>query len=99
MNFVLKGALVAAVISMLSVTSDAQIVVRVRPPRPKVIVVRSAPPSRYHVWVDEDWVVAGRGYRWNGGHWAAPPRMHAVWMPGYWRNSRRGDIWVPGYWR
>jgi hypothetical protein len=96
---ILKGVLAATVISLSAFTSDGQIIVRVRPPRPAVVTVRPTRPSPRHVWIDEDWVGEGDHYRWNGGHWVVPPRPRAVWVPGSWRHSRRGDVWVPGRWR
>ena len=96
---ILKGVLAATVISFSALASYGQIVVRVRPPRPTVVVARPVAPSPRYVWVEEDWVGAGDHYRWNGGHWMAPPRPRAVWVPGFWRHSRRGEIWVTGYWR
>jgi hypothetical protein len=27
-----------------------------------------------------------------------PPRPHAVWIAGHWRNRPRGYVWVPGHW-
>ncbi len=75
------------------------LVVRVRPPRPKVVVTRPPRPSVAHVWVDEDWRPAGRTYEYHGGYWAAPPRPHARWVPGHWaHHSRTGWVWKPGYW-
>ncbi len=97
---VLKGILIGGIISLSAVASHAQIIVRVRPPRPRVVVTaRPVQPSRAHVWVDEDWVGEGDHYRWHGGYWAAPPRPRAVWVGGFWKHSRRGDIWIPGHWR
>lgn len=81
-------------------TSFGQVIVRVRPVRPRVVVVqRPAPPSPRHVWVEEDWVPRGRRYVWHGGYWAAPPRPAAVWIPGHWERRRGGEVWIRGYWR
>ncbi len=79
--------------------SFAQIVVRVRPARPAVVVARPPAPSRFHVWVDEDWVPQGGTYAWHGGYWAAPPHPGARYIPGHWRDTRRGAIWIQGHWR
>ena len=79
--------------------SRAQIVVRVRPPRPAVVVTRPPAPSPRHVWVEEDWRPHGRSYQWHGGYWAAPPRDRAMWVPGHWGHRRGGEQWIPGHWR
>jgi hypothetical protein len=84
---------------MSYLNSDAQITVRVRPPRPRVVVTRPPAPSPNHVWVDEDWRVRGRHYSWHGGYWKRAPRAGAEWIPGHWRHRRGGDMWIPGHWR
>ncbi len=79
--------------------SFGQIIVRVRPARPAVVINRPPAPSPRHVWVDEDWQLSGGRYVWHGGYWTAPPRPGAFYVRGHWRNTRRGSIWVPGHWR
>lgn len=98
MHTIGKVIALAALFCLPLPAAQAQIIVKVRPPRPKVVVVRPAPPSPRHVWVAEDWVVRGNKYYWHGGYWVVPPRPHAVWAPGHWRHTRRGDVWIPGRW-
>jgi len=79
-------------------TSNAQIYVKVRPPRPPV--VRVAAPSPHHVWIDEEWEPRGGAYVFTGGHWAEPPHPGGRWVPGHWKQTpRRGEVWMPGHWR
>jgi hypothetical protein len=80
--------------------SNAQIVVRIRPARPRAVVVGRIParPSPRHVWVSEGWTVQGSGYAYRPGYWAVPPRAGAAWIPGHWRNTRHGSIWIEGHW-
>jgi hypothetical protein len=99
MNILSKGLLAFSIFGLTATAADAQIYVNIRPPRPRAVVVRPVAPSPRHVWVEEDWAPAGRGYRWRGGYWSAPPRQAAVWVPGHWRHTRRGDMWIPGRWR
>ncbi|WP_162903223.1 hypothetical protein [Taibaiella koreensis] len=100
MKTIQKGIIAAAIFLLPAMDSQAQIYVRIRPPRPQVVVTaRPVAPSPRHVWVTEDWVVDGGAYRWHGGYWAAPPRPGLVWARGHWRHSRRGDLWIPGRWR
>jgi len=79
--------------------SQAQVVVTVRPERPKeYVVARPAAPSPRHVWVAEEWTPQGGRYVYRAGYWAVPPHGHAAWIPGHWREHRGGYVWVPGHW-
>ncbi|UAY52607.1 hypothetical protein [Ferruginibacter albus] len=78
-----------------SFTASAQFV-RERPTH--TIVVRTAPPSPRHVWVDEDWAWRGGNYVYTGGYWAEP-KPGLVWVAGHWKHRRHGWYWVPGRWR
>ena len=94
------GIKILALMLMLSFAfnqADAQFVIKIRPAAPRV--VRVASPGPNYVWVDEDWAYRNNNYAYNGGHWVAPPRGYAVWVPGRWKNTRRGWIWKEGYWR
>ncbi|MBL0183023.1 MAG: YXWGXW repeat-containing protein [Chitinophagaceae bacterium] len=86
-----------AVLFTASFSASSQIYVKIRPPRPPV-VVRPPQPSRVHVWVDEDWQRYGNSYRYSGGHWSNPPHRGYNWIPGHWQRSRYGERWVPGHW-
>ena len=95
-----KAMLLLLLIGLSTAELSAQIVVRVRPPRPRVVVTARPPaPSPRHVWIDEDWEPAGAEYRWHGGYWAEPPRPHARWVAGSWKHSPHGYVWVAGRWR
>lgn len=96
---VLKSLIAGALFVSAVSVADAQVYVRVRPAAPRVVIARPPAPSPRHVWVAEDWRAHNRGYRWQGGYWAAPPRPRAVWVPGHWEGRRRGNVWIPGYWR
>ncbi len=99
MKALVGGLLALSFLSLAAADAQAQIIVRVRPARPKVVVARPVAPSPRHVWVEEEWAPAGAGYQWRGGYWAAPPRERAIWVPGHWTGRRRGYTWVPGHWR
>jgi hypothetical protein len=85
----------------IGLTAGAQtIYVKIRPPVPTAVVVRPAPPSPHHVWVDEEWRPNGGGYVYAGGYWAAPPHEGWIWVPGHWkRHHEYGEYWVAGHWR
>lgn len=78
--------------------AEAQIVVRVGPPRP--VYERRPPPPRpgwvwqagYHRW-------DGNRYVWVPGAYVAPPRPHAYWVPGRWDHRGGGWYWREGHWR
>ncbi len=78
-------------------SSTAQIYIKVRPARPHY--ERVVAPGPRHIWVDEEWEPRGGKYVFVGGRWMAPPRERAVWVPGHWRQTKRGDIWIAGHWR
>ena len=80
----------------VSFSAPAQIYVKIRPTFP--VVVRSAPPSRTHVWINEEWEPRGNSYRYSGGHWERPPQRGYIRRPGHWRHSSRGDVWIRGSW-
>ncbi|XZF14751.1 hypothetical protein ACTHGU_01300 [Chitinophagaceae bacterium MMS25-I14] len=88
----------ALILTAAATDSNAQIYVRVRPPRPAVIVTRPAAPSPRHVWVDEDWTPQGRTYVWHGGYWAEPPHPGWRWRPGHWARRGRDSYWIAGHW-
>jgi len=87
------GILVVCAVS----SSQAQIVVNVRPVMPHYVRVEA--PSPRHVWIGEEWEPRGGTYVFVGGHWAMPPYPRAVWIGGHWDRRPRGEVWVPGHWR
>jgi len=92
----MKFLIMVAVLFTVSLSASAQIYVKVRPTHKTI--VRPVQPSPEHVWVDEDWKVRGRNYRYTGGHWVRPPHRGYTWVPGHWEQTRRGDIWIEGRW-
>jgi len=92
-----KLVILAVLVVASSVSASAQVYVNVRPTYTHV--VRPAPPSRAHIWVEEDWAYRGGRYEPVGGHWVMPPRPGSVWVPGRWVHARRGYQWMPGRWR
>ena len=99
MKRLVKTSALVLLLSLGAAAVQAQIVVRVRPARPAVVVKRPAAPGPAYVWVDDDWVLSGNAYTWKGGYWAAPPRHGAVYIKGHWRKRGHGWVWVPGRWK
>ena len=92
MLFMLALLLTCAVYS-----SNAQIVVDVRPPVPHY--ERVVAPSPRHVWIDEEWEPRGGSYVFVGGRWAEPPHPGWRWEAGHWGDRGHGHYWKPGHWR
>jgi len=89
--------MLAIAVSLGAFSASAQVYVNVRPVMPHY--ERHAAPSNRHVWIDEDWEPRGGTYAFVGGHWAVPPHMGMVWVPGRWRQGPHGWIWIKGRWR
>ncbi len=89
--------MVAVAVTFGVYSSNAQIIVKVRPARPHY--ERVVAPTPRHVWIDEDWEPRNGTYVFVGGRWAEPPRPRAAWVPGHWARRRHGDVWIPGHWR
>jgi len=101
MKKIVKILMVLSIASMFSFqNSQAQVVVRVRPRRPGMEIIRRPHrPSPRHVWVDEEWTPAGPRYVYHRGYWALPPRPGTIWIAGHWDRRGSGYVWVPGHWR
>ena len=102
MSLLRKLGTAAAVALFLgaAMPAEAQIFVKIRPPRPHVTVRTPRPPRPAGaVWVEEDWRGSGDRYEYAGGRWETPTGSGMVWRPGHWKNTpRRGYVWVPGHW-
>ncbi|MBL0355760.1 MAG: YXWGXW repeat-containing protein [Chitinophagaceae bacterium] len=81
----------------LSCTTEAQVYVTIRPAAPAF--ARPIPPSRKHTWIDGEWIWRNGRYQYTNGYWVVPSRFGAMWVPGHWKQKRRGWFWKPGHWR
>ena len=91
-----KIAILSGIIMALSFGASAQVYVNIRPAPP--VIVRTAAPSRDHVWIGEDWEERNGAYVHVGGHWAMPPHHGQVWVAGRWVHRRGGWNWIRGHW-
>lgn len=95
-QFLIIGALLLS----FAVTQElkAQVYyVRIQPPAP--VIVRPAPPTPHHVWVEHEWVWKNGAYIHVPGYWVVPPRGHLRWKPGHWSEEPgHGYHWIPGHW-
>ena len=51
------------------------------------------------VWIGPEWAWRGERYECVPGYWARPHHYGAIWVPGHWKYTRRGEIWVTGHWK
>ena len=92
-----KGLMLASAVTLFAVaTTNAQIVVRVRPVYHGPVVVRGEAPSPRHVWVEDEWAVRRGRYVRVAGHWEEHPG--GVWIAGHWDRRPGGWVWVEGRW-
>ena len=70
----LKIILIGSLIFLIANTVNAQLIVRVKTPAPKVVVVKPAKPGLNYIWVE--------------GHWKKV-RGGKQWIPGYWKKTKR----------
>jgi hypothetical protein len=80
--------------------AKSQVVVKVKPTRPKVIVKKPARAKRGYVWRDGHWVYNKKrgAYVWRKGQWIKK-RPGKVWIKGHWKKVPGGQKWVPGHWK
>jgi hypothetical protein len=88
-NSLIILAFFIASLSICSIESTAQFIVKVRPT--VVVRVRPLAPSRGHIWIEPEYVWRNGNYVMVDGYWAAPrPRYN--YMPGRWKMRRGGFI-------
>lgn len=99
-NFLRASILVSFFVLANALNSSAQVIVKVKPLRPKVIVVKPAKVKRGHTWVKGHWRwnKRAKSYAWVKGH-HVKSRRGFVYVPGHWRAAPRGHNWVPGHWK
>lgn len=95
----LLTALLAALVSATPVVAQAQIIVRIAPPEPRVMVIPE--PRRGYVWVPGYWNWQNKRHVWVNGQWLRDRKGYAYHQPrwkednGSWQLERgrwsRGD--------
>jgi len=90
------------VIALLSISifSNAQVIIKIKPLRPKVVVVKPKAPGPNFVWINGHWKWSKRvvKYVWAKGHWSKR-RRGANWVSGHWADVPGGHKWIPGHWK
>lgn len=77
--------------------ATAQIVVKVRPAQPKVVVARPKKTRSGHIWIAGHWRYNGNRYVWQKATWVKARTGHN-WIAGTWETCNGGYRWVAGYW-
>lgn len=94
----LKKLIAIFIISFAAITTtNAQIIIKVRPAAP-VVRARPLAPGPRHVWVAGEYAWQGGTYVYTDGYWAVPPARFRVWKEGHWKKRPGGWIWVRGHW-
>ncbi|MFT4525563.1 MAG: hypothetical protein ACI9FU_000464 [Granulosicoccus sp.] len=95
-----KSAILLVFILGFGSIAMSQIVVKVRPAKPKVVVVKPNRSKPNHAWVDGHWKwnANQNRYVWKKGHWVKKRRGH-VFVAGRWKATPKGHIWVVGGWK
>src|SRR4051812_9539227 len=88
--------LLTAILLFAVADSKAQVYVSTIPVAPKYTQPKK--PSKFHVWVTDEWMAAKKKYEYIKGHWAYPPTDKAVWVDGSWRKDAKGYVRVNGHW-
>ena len=77
---------------------NAQVVVKVKPVKPRVKVVTTVSAHPGHVWINGHWKYSGGRYVWVDGYYVKERPGH-VWVSGHWKSVPGGWKWVPGHWK
>lgn len=97
MKTISRMLLILVIVLCASVYGYGQVFVERLPDPPRY--ERTQAPSPRHVWIDQDWQTRDGKYEFSGGRWAEPPLPGEKWIPGHWKEKRRGWVWIPGHWR
>jgi hypothetical protein len=101
MKRIINVNLLIAIITCGSfINGNAQIVVKVKPNKPKVLVVKPATHKHGHVWRGGhwNWNKKNNKYKWVKACWVKENHGHN-WSAGHWVKNRNGHSWVAGTWK
>jgi uncharacterized protein YceK len=92
--------LIGPFILVILLMSGCSAVVVERPTDQQIAVIPTAPGAGF-VWINDSWTYSRNEhkYRPSRGHWVKPRRSSAVWVDGYWVQTRRGWKYINGHWR
>jgi WXXGXW repeat (2 copies) len=96
----LRKSLLSAVFGLFIAFSaaNAEVVVKIGPPRP-VVEARIAAPGPGYVWTAGYHRWDGHAYVWVPGAWVRPPHPGAHWEAHRWEHRHDGWYFHEGHWR
>ena len=80
--------------------AQSQVIVKVRPKRPKVFVKKPVKINKGHAWREGHWVYNKQKekYVWRKGQWVKR-KPGKIWVKGHWKKVSGGEKWIPGRWK
>ncbi len=92
--------LLLLLLCMSFITLQSQVVVKIKPARPKVLVVKPADPRPGYLWRTGywRWHKNKHQYIWVKASWVKENPGHH-WTAGYWKKNSHGHVWVAGHWK
>ena len=101
MKMISKICLLTGIIICTSfVSGNAQVVVKIKPAKPKVLVVKPATHKQGHAWREGHWKWHKKNnkYKWVKAGWVKENKGH-YWAGGHWVKNAQGHSWVAGHWK
>ena len=98
-KLLLLGTALAGTILTGCAAGNGYAAVRFGPPPPPRYGVMGFAPGPGYVWTDGYYDWRGGRWFWVDGRWLRPPRAHAIWVPGTWREEGHRWRFHRGYWR
>lgn len=95
-----KIILLSAVTLLLSSSNlVGQMIVKVKPQKPKIVIVKPSKIYKNKVWMDGHWKWSNQSssYQWVKGHWTKR-RRNNTWKAGKWQKLPAGWKYVSGRW-
>lgn len=99
-NMKIKTSLFVFILMLSNLNTGAQIVVKVKPIKPKILVPKPAKLKHGHVWRTGhwNWNKSKNKYVWRKACWVKENHGHH-WIGGHWIKNAHGHTWVKGGWK
>ncbi len=96
---IILGIIFVGMIGLGIQSAEAQIVVKVKPTTPKVVVKKPRKPYSNAIWVAASWTWNKRSQRYErqSGRWVKPKR-NRTYVAGSWIKKNNGWLYTPGKW-
>jgi len=87
-----------ALVMLLTPLAGCVGTVRTPPPSHHPVDMRPVAPFSGAIWIEGHYAYRHGNYVWVPGRYMRPPHEKSVWVPGYWKEHRRGWKWQEGHW-